>query len=370
MTTIDWHEFLQQYNHRILAAEDEFDGQTGETGQDEWLGYPGASEEQLVQAEARLGVQLPPSYRAFLRASNGWRRTRDIGLALWSTDEIEWYSVQHQDDIDAWVEAVDAYEPDLPRVTDSEYFVYGSDQDPTSMRDDYLPTTLQISAPGDGDVYLLNPRVVMPNGDWEAWYYSVHAPGAYRYRSFAEMMGHELTGETVASSEQEHQAHGVEILTRPWPNRSVEEYIAALSADDSRAIEPLLQTLATNNSLAVRGTAARALVKFDELRAIEPLLSALLSDPQRGEQAVRDDLLPAFARLSTRLREKREPVASTTIPYLVNAVVNGDRYLRADAADLLRYANGRDSGLVALLKTAFRDEEALERQFLDSLKDG
>jgi len=39
-----------------------------------WLGFPGATEAETAAAEAHLGVTLPPSYRAFLRVSNGWHR--------------------------------------------------------------------------------------------------------------------------------------------------------------------------------------------------------------------------------------------------------------------------------------------------------
>ncbi len=39
-----------------------------------WLGYSGASDEQLERAELRLGIQLPPSCREFLQITNGWRQ--------------------------------------------------------------------------------------------------------------------------------------------------------------------------------------------------------------------------------------------------------------------------------------------------------
>ena len=45
-----------------------------------WLGYPGATEEQIMNLETRLGRKLPPSYRAFLKASNGFRQP-GIGTA-------------------------------------------------------------------------------------------------------------------------------------------------------------------------------------------------------------------------------------------------------------------------------------------------
>jgi hypothetical protein len=35
---------------------------------------------------------------------------------------------------------------------------------------------------------LLNPKVIDENGEWEAWEFGNKIPGAYRYRSFWEMM--------------------------------------------------------------------------------------------------------------------------------------------------------------------------------------
>jgi cell wall assembly regulator SMI1 len=36
--------------------------------------FPPASEKEIAAAEKRLGVQFPPSYRAFLRLHNGWKQ--------------------------------------------------------------------------------------------------------------------------------------------------------------------------------------------------------------------------------------------------------------------------------------------------------
>lgn len=48
-----------------------------------------------------------------------------------------------------------------------------------------------ISAVGDSAVYLLNPEVRTPSGEWEAWFFANWNPGACRYRSFWEMMQRE-----------------------------------------------------------------------------------------------------------------------------------------------------------------------------------
>lgn len=37
-----------------------------------WLGEPGATDAEITVAEQRLGMRLPPSYRAFLKQTNGF----------------------------------------------------------------------------------------------------------------------------------------------------------------------------------------------------------------------------------------------------------------------------------------------------------
>jgi hypothetical protein len=69
-----------------------------------------------------------------------------------------------------------------------QYFVYGPEQDTINLRCEYLEHTLEISTRGDSSVYLLNPKIVGADGEWEAWFFANWAAGAYRYKSFAEMM--------------------------------------------------------------------------------------------------------------------------------------------------------------------------------------
>ena len=40
----------------------------------------------------------------------------------------------------------------------------------------------------DAAFLALNPQVVTPEGEWEAWYFGNALPGARRYRNFEEMM--------------------------------------------------------------------------------------------------------------------------------------------------------------------------------------
>jgi hypothetical protein len=149
-----------------------------------WLGYPPATGEQLAQAEARLGVTLPPSYRAFLATSNGWRLTGHFIDRLWSAQEITWFRDRNQEWIDNWLEGARSQGGPDP-IPDDEYFVYGDDQRSVSFREEYWGASLQISEEGDGAVYLLNPRAVTADGEWEAWFFANWLPGATRYRSYA-----------------------------------------------------------------------------------------------------------------------------------------------------------------------------------------
>jgi hypothetical protein len=175
----------------LLACEDiaaSVESQVGESG---WLGYLPAGEAEIAGAEARLGVRLPPSYRAFLATTDGWRAAGFFIHRLWPVQEIEWYAARHQDLIDAWMAGASYYGL-APPVPDEEYFVYGDEQ--AALRDEYLQTALEISEDTGDGVCLLNSKVVFPDGEWEAWFFAHWIPGAHRYRSFWDLMQAERQG--------------------------------------------------------------------------------------------------------------------------------------------------------------------------------
>lgn len=144
-----------------------------------------ASAEQLVVAEKRLGVSLPRSYRMFLEATNGCLTGGDFVYELWPVENIDWFQKLDPQ----WVTAYTGpHLPSGPTVSDDKYFVYGANQDPANLRVEYLTTALQISPRGDSAVYLLNPRVVTEDDEWEAWFFANWLPGATRFRSFVAMI--------------------------------------------------------------------------------------------------------------------------------------------------------------------------------------
>ncbi len=173
METFDWLPFLQQWSEEMLDAAEYVEDLPQEAVETRWLGFPGATEEQIKEAERRLRVVLPPSYREFLKVTNGWRQpeafwTSNAG-SLWSAQQIEWFSVRNQDWINAYVEP------------------YGEHLGTDNPFCRELQSALEMSDTGDA-VYLLNPMVVNTEGEWEAWFFANWVPGEERFPSFREML--------------------------------------------------------------------------------------------------------------------------------------------------------------------------------------
>lgn len=148
-----------------------------------WLGFDPATDVQIAEAESRLKIALPPSFRVFVRISNGWRQTTFAIERVWGTEEISWFRKKHRE----WIAAYSmpaSFEP-REESPNEEYFSYERSED---FRLGHLRETLQISDVGDSAVYLLNPQVITKDGEWEAWLFANWIPGVRRYRSFLEMM--------------------------------------------------------------------------------------------------------------------------------------------------------------------------------------
>jgi SMI1 / KNR4 family (SUKH-1) len=180
VTALDWKSWLVNWNRELLeridpSLENRLDragitleshllkyGVTPEVRASGWLGYPAATEDQIKRLEAHLGKTLPPSYRAFLKVSNGFRQPGILVWRLLPAEEVNWFRVRNQQTID---------------ILKS----YGDD----------LSDTLEISAReiAGSAVYLLNPGVVSADGEWEVIYYA-HWQGTncISYPSFWDLM--------------------------------------------------------------------------------------------------------------------------------------------------------------------------------------
>lgn len=192
MSQFDWEDFLKAGSRKLIAEywEEMRSGKTRrwhpsdlshEEIEAEWLWSSGASDTQITEAESRLGVTLPDSYKSFLKVTNGLLYITGM-LPLMPVEEIEWFQTLNANWIESWEE--------LPeRLLGEEYFTYDQDwrkwEQPINVA--YMQSTLQISERVDSEVLLLNPLVIH-NSEWEAWFFSSRYAGINRWRSFAEMM--------------------------------------------------------------------------------------------------------------------------------------------------------------------------------------
>lgn len=220
MTESEWQTFLGEFSRELLADPTIRGDLPPNVITDGYLGFPPGSENAIAAAEARLGgIRLPPSYRTFLRVSDGWHHTDCFIRRLRPAAGLAWFHEQNQDWIDAYV-----YPPDESPVTvpDDKYLVYGDAQDCAWFRSEYLQTALQISEIGEEEIVLLNPRTVTAEGEWETWFFANWLPGANRYRSFQEFMESEYRGakrrreEPAPARSARAQARPRAGRDRPW----------------------------------------------------------------------------------------------------------------------------------------------------------
>ncbi|MDX3310911.1 SMI1/KNR4 family protein [Streptomyces sp. NPDC054884] len=92
--SFDWQDFLGRWQEEWVPDEEEDDAE--DSGPGVPLGRPGADEAAIAAAEERLGRRLPPSYRAFLTASDGWRVDQTAGVyVLGCVADIGWFQDPH-----------------------------------------------------------------------------------------------------------------------------------------------------------------------------------------------------------------------------------------------------------------------------------
>jgi hypothetical protein len=174
---VDWNKLLERWSRELMAT------QLAETldpppALSEWLGYEPASESEIGALESRLGLVLPPSYKAFLATTDGWRTITSFINRIRPTAEVDWFRVENEQ----WVEI---YGEDGSSAPDEIYYQYTPAA--SDYRADHMIDLVQISDVGDG-VLLLNPKAVTPDGEWEAWFFANWIPGASRHPSFAHLI--------------------------------------------------------------------------------------------------------------------------------------------------------------------------------------
>jgi hypothetical protein len=308
----------------------------------------GATDDEIAAAEKRLGVALPPDYRAFLQAANGFGPLDDSVRRLRPVSELQWLRDEDPELVRIWSEA---------------------------SGDDSLAATLVVSDEEDGARVLLNPAVVSEDGEWEAWFFAHWVPGAEAFPSFRALL------ETL------HQRHvREERATRGEPTPQVapqlgvaaddlDGLVAALRrpdpADRVAALEALgnLRNTGAVDAVAdrlrdeqeddyVRATAARTLGELRDERAVAALIDVLRRPYPQGR--VFDRRSPeqeAAIGVIHAARQGLLGLGSVALPALAAALTDSSAQLRAEACTTLCYARDRPAEALELMSSLVADPD-------------
>ncbi|MFJ2864230.1 SMI1/KNR4 family protein [Kitasatospora sp. NPDC087314] len=235
--TFNWRAFLTRWSEEWAdtcpdpaqwpLADD------GEAWRARWLGFEPASGERIAAAEERLECRLPPSYRAFLEVTDGWRHAGGFVHRLAGADGARW----HNDESGF-----------------SEYFGEGE-------LDGMWERALQLDVASDATYVLLDPLSVDEDGEWAVYCHKVWAHcEPTRYGSFREFM--------LASHREFHRlaAHRPE---RPFANDTTRRLDALVETAALDALRGAYQQAAAALTEAVDFGRPRAAGMLDQLRRLQ-----------------------------------------------------------------------------------------------------
>jgi SMI1 / KNR4 family (SUKH-1) len=162
-----WRRYLAEYSADVLrtASDDELKEVSDAQRVTRWLGFDGASAEQLALLERRLGTTLPPTYRSFLAVSDGWLNISTFMWTMRTTSDIGWL---RDADPELWNLLREGAPPEESSLVDR---------------------ALLISGDGDAQYWLLDPGDVSADGEWAAYVWASWYPGfGDRHESFAALV--------------------------------------------------------------------------------------------------------------------------------------------------------------------------------------
>ncbi|MEE4591550.1 discoidin domain-containing protein [Streptomyces sp. DSM 41524] len=274
-TVEQWRSCLAEYSATILrvADEDELSEVDDEQRAAGWLGFEGADEESVLALEERLGTRLPPSYRTFLSASDGWL---NISPFMWRMRPAKTVGWLREADPETW-----------SVIRGGE----GEDWDDTAFMD----RALLVSEEGDAQHWLLDPADVSEDGEWAAYIWASWYPAlGDRHASFAELVVEERKGFEARA------AHEVR-MGRPG---TAEDLVAEGRAQALRG--EVRKAMATFEQAAVKGSGAGAylgivLGAFLDISAAHHWIrTGILGDPRVleaiGMEQLRAEAAPLYLR--------------------------------------------------------------------------
>ncbi|MFC0598843.1 SMI1/KNR4 family protein [Streptomyces palmae] len=292
-TAFDWRPFLLRWSEEW--ADSLSDGST--RGEDDeaarqarWLGFPAASEERIAAMEQRLGLRMPPSYREFLKVSDGWRHAGGFVRRLAGAEEVSWH--------DDRSELAAVFERFLKE-----------DAGPRERREAGLwRRGLQLDAESQATHVLMDPEDVDEDGEWAVYTWTSWRTTPFErhanFTAFMEAMHREFHG--LRARRDDGEPEFVNGTTRRLDAWMEEARLEALSGDWERAEKTLDEASgygrprATGLGDQIRRLLGRTSSVFFEGVVTDPRYAPDLLPPLVAEHAAhsyRDD-----STLSYRLR--------------------------------------------------------------------
>ncbi|MBR7837059.1 SMI1/KNR4 family protein [Actinospica durhamensis] len=325
----EWPEFLARWSGEWIDAADSATRDQLPVGTVErrWLGFDGATQEQLAAAEARLGCVLPPSYREFLAVTNGWLHAAPAIYRLGDTDSVGWF-----------------------RELEPEWCAIWSDNDEHEI----LARSLCISTEGDSGVFLLDPGDVGTDGEWAAYHFANWYPGlGDRAASFRALMDEEyatfhyvLEPDNATSRGLDAQCAGAR---------------AAIMSGDLITQVPILDEAVTFGRIGAQVTRIQIDALLGDWTAVRERTMSLL--PNRAEHLIGEALLsttviPLFLLAMYDWQEQQ----SSTKAYLIdNSISRSPAPIPAQTAEV-RAAIDTAAFAPSFLGSAFNEAVAAARQ--------
>ncbi|MFJ8593923.1 SMI1/KNR4 family protein [Streptomyces sp. NPDC093598] len=289
-TAFDWRSLLLKWSEEWADSlpDGETRGEDDEAArQARWLGFPPASEERIAVLEERLGRRMPPSYREFLKVSDGWRHAGGFVWRLAGTEDARWHDNESG--------LADTFE---------EYL--DEDAGPEERREaDLWRRGLQLDVESDATYVLMDPEDVDEAGEWAVYTWAswraesperhanFHAFMRDMHREFHSLRAHRSDGEPVFVND----------TTRALDAQMEEARLEALRGDWERAVTTLDEAKEYGRPRAAGlGDQIRRLlgqtymVHFDEL-ATDPQYAPEMLPPLVAEHAAhsyRDDSTLTF----------------------------------------------------------------------------
>ncbi|MGW5097262.1 SMI1/KNR4 family protein [Streptomyces nodosus] len=226
ITALDWRSFLLRWSGEWADSlpDGEKRGEDEEAArQARWLGFPPASEERIAAVEERLGRRMPPSYREFLKVSDGWRHAGGFVWLLAGTEDARWHD----------------NESGLAEISE-EYL--DEDAGPEERREsDIWRRGLQLDVESDITYVLMDPEDVDEGGEWAVYTWaSWRAEPPERHANFLEFM-RDMYREfhSLRAHRGDGEAVFVNDTTRQLDAQVEEARLEALRGGWERAVEAL-----------------------------------------------------------------------------------------------------------------------------------